>query len=707
MKAQPLTAARQHPHFSLAKSQLGVVESADLLGLGEIHPLKHHSVKQTEKTSSNPPACVLSMPPSHPSISTALKVGAAEVEKHVSPPPCSPRTAQSVTQPTKIQETAQDHARRINQEINNNEKKLSETEAIGYVPPHLRPPQRESADDTEDAYGNYIPPHLRRPRDVNGRARVSSPANTGWGGTGCQPMANRPHKVSVVLTPISQVAGKQTADIPYLIQAVKPAAMAMPSAHRGLMSVQVKQPTKVQQSAATAPHLLLTQDPSKPELKSTAASRLDSSRRKAVSPPPPPPIGGTKIKTAYFPLRPETPPPPPARRRGDVSSHGNQESRQESRSSFGRSNLRQDDDRGDFLILDHERTRKTRSYTHYRSKSGFAPHNPRLPFEFLHKIYGPNGATYAETLGERHDSSSMISPGFLSPPDNTNDRPSTHQGYIIPSNTERGYKMPKHEHIKGYNSRVALSSSSEAPTVEADDLIFNTWPQPPGRSANKRHRKSRSVILSGLSKMATWEQISRVCKETGKVENMEISKKDGMAMVTFVEASTAQHFYETTDARGILLVYIDEETNDTVNARIRIDMNPEIVAIEDSIHELVDTEGASRVLEIIGWTRDILESMVGGPHEGGIGYSDLLMRLASLYCPPERVQCVDWRQNEEGHMEVRFVYAGIKNAVRVCEELDKESALGSCKIIFGSDPLVPPRNPGRWFFGILTDCVSI
>lgn len=684
MKAQPLAAARQNLHFNLAKSQPGV-KSADLLGLDVLHPLKHHSVKQSEKNDlSNPSTRILRMSPSHPSISTTLKMGAA-VQKHVSPPPPPPpsQTARSVTQPTKIQETAQDHARRINQEINNNEKKLSETKAIGYVPPHLRPPQRESANDTQDAYGNYIPPHLRKPRGVNGRAHGSSPANMGWGGSGCQPMANRPHKVSVVLTPISQIAEGRAADIPSLAQAVKPTGMAMPPPRRGLMPVQVKQ-SKVQQSVTTASQILLVQDRSKSEPKSTAAGRLDSSGRKAVSPPPPPPIGGTKIKTAYFPLRPET--PPSARRRGDVSSHENQEGRQGSRSFFGRSKFGQDDDGGDFLILDHERTRKMRSYTHYRSKSSFAPHNPRLPFEFLHKIYGPNGETYAETLEERHDSSSVIGSGSLPVSGKTYGRPSTYQGYSIPSNVERGYKIPKHEHIKGYNSTVALSNSSEAPVVEADDLIFRTWPHPPDRSANKRHQKSRSVILSGFTKMATWEQISRVCKETGKVENMEISKKHRMAMVTFVEASTAQHFYGTTDARGILLVYIDEETNETMNARIYIDMNPEIIAIEERIRQLINTESASRVLEIIGWTRDILESMVGGPHEGGIGYSDLLMRLASLYCSPERVQCVDWRQNEEGHMEVRFVYAGIENAVRVREELIKESALESCKIIFGSDP---------------------
>lgn len=685
MKAQPLAAARQNLHFSLAKSQPGV-KSADLLGLDEFHPLKHSSVKQSEKNDvSNLSTRILRMPLSHPSISTALRVGAAEMEKRVSPPPSPPsplpRTTRGVAQPTEIQKTAQDHARRTNQGISSNEKKLSETKSIGYVPPHLRPPQREPANDTEDAYGNYIPPHLRKPKGVNGRARGSSPVNMGWGGSGCQPMANRPHKVSVVLTPISQIAERRTADIPFLAQVVKPVAMAMSTSHRGLMPVQDKQP-KVRQSATTASQILLVQDPSKSKAKSTAASRLGSTGRKAVSPPPPP-IGGTKIKTAYFPLRPET--PPSARRRGNVSSHENQEGRQGSRSSFGRSNHGQDDDGDDFLILDHERTRKTRSYTHYRSKSGFAPHNPRLPFEFLHKIYGPNGEIYEETLEEIFDPSSVIGPGSLSVSGKTYGRPSTYQGYIIPSNVERGYKIPKHEHIKGYNSSVALSSGSEAPAV-ADDLIFRTWPQPQDRSANKRHQKSRSVILSGFTEMATWEQISRVCKETGKVENMEISRKRGMAMVTFVEASTAQHFYETTDARGILLIYIDEETNETMNARIYIDMNPEIVTIEDSIRQLVDTEGASRVLEIIGWTRDILESMVGGPHEGGIGYSDLLMRLASLYCPPERVQCVDWRQNEEGHMEVRFVYAGIENAVRVREELIKESALESCKIIFGSDP---------------------
>lgn len=637
------------------------------------------------------------MCPSHPSISTALKIEVPKVEEHVPFPPFPPQRAQNVSYPIKNQESAEDRARRINQGINKNEKKLSEMKAIGYVPPHLRPPPRASA-DTEDAYGNYIPPHLRRPRGVDGRVRVLSLANKGWGGSGQEPIANRPHKVSVVLTPISQVVEKQTADIAPIIEVAVP---ILPSC-RAVTPVQVKQSMGARQSTMTTPFLLAAQNTPKPE--STVAARADLLRKKNISPPrqppPPPPVGGTKIKTAYFPLRPETPPLPSAHRSEDGSSHDRQEiysvndyndnhsshGRRDGRSSIGRSSIVRGNDGDDFLILDHERTRKMRSYTHYRAKPGFAPHNPRLPFEFLHRIYGQSGATYAETLGERLDSSSVIGPRSLPVPGKTYGRPSTPQGHIIPNNLASGYRIPKHEHLRGYNSTVALGSGSETSMMETGDLIFKTWPQPPDRTANKKHQQSRSVILSGFKKMVSWEQISRVCKETGKVENMEISNKCGMAMVTFVEASTAQNFYGTTDTRGILLVYVDEETNETVRTRIYIDMNPEIIATEDSIRQIIDTEGARRVLEIIGWTRDILESIVGGPHEGGIGYSDLLMRLASLYCRSQRVQCVDWRQNEAGHMEVRFVYAGIKDAIQARAGLGKESALGSCRVVYGSDP---------------------
>lgn len=689
MKAQPPVTARQS-----AKPQ-PIVESADLLGLAEIHftgPSQDQFVKRSEtsdKSSSSLSAHVLRIPPSLPSISTALAIGAPRTE-----PPASSRLSspsQNARSVIETQETPQDHARRINQEISNNEKKLSEMKAIGYVPPHLRPPPRASADGSEDAYGNYIPPHLRRPKGVGGKT------NTEWGGSGRGPVANGPYKVSVVLTPISQIAGKQTADIAPLIKVAQPATMVMSSSRRELTPVQVKQSTRIQQGAATAPSYLSVQDPFRTIPENTATDKPGSLGGKAVNSPPPP-IGGTKIKTAYFPLRPET--PPSARRNGDVSFHDHRDSyssrgrnsssafygRRDSRSSISRSKFIQDDGEGDFLILDHERSRKLRSYTHYRSKSGFAPHNPRLPFEFLHKIYGPGGATYAETLGERLDSSSVLGPRSLPIPGKTYGRPSMSRGSIIQSNQESSYRIPEHMHIRGYGGTMALGSGSETPTVETDGVIFKTWPQPPNRSADERHQKSRSVILSGFTKMPTWEQISRVCKETGKVEDMEISNKHGMAMVTFVEASTAQHFYETTDARGILLVYVDEETNETVRARIYIDMNPEIVVIGDRIRQLVDTEGASRVLEIVGWTRDILECMVGGLHEGGIGYSDLLMRLASLYCPSHRIQCVDWRQNEAGHMEVRFVYAGITDAVRARAELGKESALKICRVMFGSDP---------------------
>lgn len=691
MKAQLLATASQqsYPYLTSRKPQ-PIVGSADLLGLSEFSK-DHQSVKQSgrgDTSSSSSPARNFGMYPSHPSISTVLKIETPKTEEDVSFSLSPPQTARRISQPIENQETAQDRARRINQEINNNEKRLSEMGAIGYVPPHLRPPPRASADDTEDAYGNYIPPHLRRPRGVDGRVRVSSPANMGWGSSGQESVANRPHKVSVMLTPISQIVEKQTADITSTIGVVKPATMSTPPSHHALIPILNKKSM-----------LLSAQDP--PRSENTATNRLDPPRRKALSPsiPPPPPVSGTKIKTAYFPLRPETPPPQSAHRSEDGSSHDHQGDssndrndnhssygRQDSRSSVGRSSIGRGNGGGDFLMLDHERTRKMRSYTRYRAKPGFAPHNPRLPFEFLHKIYGQAGATYAETLGERLDSSSVIGPRSLPVPGKTYGRPFTPQGHVIPNNLASGYRIPKHEHIRGYNSTVALGGGSETSTMETGDLIFKTWPHPPDRTANEKHQQSRSVILSGFKKMVSWEQISRVCKDTGKVEDMEISNKRGMAMVTFVKASTAQHFYGTTDARGISLVYVDEETNETVRARIYIDMNPEIIAIEDSIRQIVDTKGASRVLEVIGWTRDILESMVGGSHEGGIGYSDLLMRLASLYCRPQRIQCVDWRQNEAGHMEVRFVYAGIKDAVRARVGLEKELALESCQVVYGSDP---------------------
>lgn len=702
VEVRPPVSAGQQSHLHRTHTMFRpVVKSADLLGLAEPHlpPRDNQPVKQGEKSdasSSNPPACVV-MRPSHPSISTSLKTGAPEIGKRVSSLPSTSQAAESVLQPIGRQETAQDHARRINQEISSNEKKLSDMGAIGYVPPHLRPAPRASVCDTEDAYGNYIPPHLRRPRGADGRVLVSNPANIGWGGSGGEPTAIKPHKVSVVLTPISRIAEKQTADVASFIEVAKPTTMAIPPRRHISTPAQVKGSMGSQQSATIVPHPLPAQDTLRSE--STTANRPEPPRRRAASPPPPPPVGGTKIRTAYFPLRPETPPLPPSQCSDEVPPYnyrrgGSSYARndiysscdpQDSRSSYYRDDGGGGGRGGRPLILDHEKARKMRSYTRYRAKPGFAPHNPRLPFEFLHKIYGQTGATYAETLGERLESSSVIGPRSLPVPGKTYSRPSTPQGHITPDNLERGYRVPKHDHTGGHHSAVALGSSSETPIVETD-LIFKAWPQPPNRTGNERQPKSRSVILSGFTETVSLEHVSRVCKATGKVEDMEISNKRGMAMVTFVKASTAKHFYETTDARGILLVYLDEETNETMRARIYIDMNPEAVAIEDSLRQAIETEGASRVLEVTGWDRDILEEIVGGPHEGGVGYSDLLMRLASLYCPSQRVQCVDWRQDGDGQMEVRFVYAGIKEAVEAHVGLGKEHALEGCQIAFGSDP---------------------
>lgn len=704
MKALPPAAAHplSHPHLTRIKSK-PAVETADLLGLEELHvdeSLKERrSAKQVTKSdtvSSNPPSGALWMHPSHPNILT-WETETQNMKKQVSPPNPPVQVSTSVPQPKK-QETAQDHAQRINRKIGENEKKLSEMNAVGYVPPHLRPAVHGSAIETEDAFGNYIPPHLRRPRIADGKLHTPNPEDNTWGQANQGSIPSRPHKVSMVLTPIGRASERYTADIAPLGEISKAVPKTIQPPRRALSLTQVQQPMRpelsIYQSNAAAPRAPPVWKPARNT--GSIENQSESLPRKTASPPPPP-VGGTKIRTAYFPLRPETPPLTPRTRADDSSSYGNQDeyssySRNGGHSSYGFNDSRptfgRNDARGGFLMLDHEKARKMKSYTHYRAKAGFAPHHPRLPFEFLHKIYGQSGATYTATLAERLDSSSVIGPRSMPVPGKTYGHPTTLHGHRIPNDLGNGYRIPKHEHISSYNSTAALSGgSATSERMEPTDLVFKAWPEPPKRAFNKKLQKSRSVILSRLPTDPTLDQISQVCKATGRIENIQVNRGRSMAMVTFVEASTAQRFYETTDSRGVTLIYTDEETNKVKRQQIYIDMNPEVVTIGKEILQVVETDNGSRVLEVIGWTRDILESLVGGWREGaGVGYSDLLMRLASLYCGAERVQCVNWRQNGEGQMEVRLVYAGIQDAMTVRASFEKEPALFECDIAYGSDP---------------------
>lgn len=682
------------------KSQANV-ETADLLGLGELSATKfskeNPSAKQAGKGDKGPssqPVQLLEMRPSHPSISTARKVETVNIAKGAPPPlPTPAATAfqipQAIPQPIMTRETAQDYAQRIDRGIAENEKKLSEMKAIGYVPPHLRPAVRKPIRDSEDIHGSYIPPHLRKPREIDGRARLLNPTKLEESSQAAA--LNKPQKVSVVVTPISRAPRNPIISAASVAKATQSTSTAMPPWCHDLTPTQTPKPVQNNPALDQDISTITRAQPAfeHPQHTNPKVSRQNLPSRRAASPPPP--VGGTKIRTAYFPLRPETPPPPSNNRNDGISSYGHQDGYSSYRSSYTPNDSRsfyQDGDRDNKFMLDHVATRKMKSYTRYRAKPGFAPHHPRLPFEFLHKIYGQSGATYTATLAERLHSSSVIGPRSLPVPGKTYGRPSTPQAYMIPDDLGQSYIIPEHENAGGYDSTSTSSSSSVTPTItETDDLVFTAWPQPQKRVFNEQNQKARSVILSGLPKIPTLQHVSRACTGSGRIEEIQINKKRRMAMVTFVESLTARHFFENTNPRGISLVYNDEETNEVMRQRIYVDMNPEVVAIERVISQVVEAKNGSRVLEVIGWTREILEALVGGLYEGaGVGYSDLLMRLASRYCSEEKVDRIDWRQDEEGQMVVTLMYAGIRDAMTVRDGLEKEPAFRECDIVFVDDP---------------------
>lgn len=700
MSTQTTQATCPPPAINLTRINLHpIVETGDLLGLGDLHlaetPKEVAVNKQPVRSnaeSSMQSGTAMAIHPSKRSISTAWGVNKqASTNTSYSPP----RRVKD-SPPFREQETLQDRNRRIQEQVVANEKRLTQQNTPGYVPPHLRPVLPEAVDTVE----SYLPPHLRKPTG-NGR-RIPDSSNNAWphSQSGNEAVPSKPSKVSVMLTPISRVPDKPFVGKVPLIEPAKSMALTMPP-HRRVLSP-AQQPALrnlvISKNPATAPHPISSRELLRHA--NSVSDRPDPRRRVAVSnPPPPPPIGGTNIRTAYFPLPPPSPPPTraPSQSQGkDNSSYNHQDGSPSyahndegppyngGHSSYGRS-----DDGGQFLLLDHQRARKLRSYTRYRSKAGFAPHHPRLPFEFLHTMSGVSGVTYGSTIAGRLDSVSSIGAGSVRGPGKTYGRPSGPTGHMFGNDWGNGYRIPEHEHIGGYNSNAVLDESEDE-EVQVDDLVFKAWPQPPTRNTNRRVQKPRSVVLSGLPRYQTLEQISRVCSNTGKIERIKMSKRRGMALVLFVDAYTAERFYETTDSRGITLVLHDDETNRIVRPQIFVEMNPEIFPMEDQICHIIDTVDGSRVLRVVGWDRDGLESMVGYKDEEGVSYDELLMRLASRYFDPQegprRVESVVWLQNGYGHLEATFIFAGIHDAMTVRDGMQMEQELEACNIDFGTDP---------------------
>ncbi|RPB09174.1 hypothetical protein P167DRAFT_594678 [Morchella conica CCBAS932] len=235
--------------------------------------------------------------------------------------------------------------------------------------------------------------------------------------------------------------------------------------------------------------------------------------------------------------------------------------------------------------------------------------------------------------------------------------------------SEEGHEEhEKYEEEEARHKQEDLNEKKDAP--KSNITPVKSVEQPLEIVADESEQNLRSIFLIGLPHNMTLKQISKICSGSGVIESIQICRENGIALVNFVVALVAKQFYEVTKAKGVTLVFLDENKN-TVKKQIIVKMDIQGTLVPQEVLDAIETLNASRVLDILGWDRKSLENSVGLDREREADLTDLLLRLTSQYVSryldthhgEPKVQDVSWEVNKYGYLQATLIFAGIQDAM--------------------------------------------
>ncbi|KAH0606166.1 uncharacterized protein H6S33_003827 [Morchella sextelata] len=640
----------------------------------------------------------------------------------------------------------------IEQTLAKDEEQILENRPAIYIPPHLRPVIPRAANETENKPKTWIPPHLRKPEV----AKSVGPHSKGSNSVGpLARSSNVPFVATLSNDPVVLKLAHQTFSQDHHggvnleepdKQLIKPVSQQTEAVREGSENqIEIRSSDVRSQK----PFLLINSEKDKSVSPTSSPKTCSANEPSPAHSLPPFPLSqipkysrqeGIQFtnQTNNHPHgQPRTQsygqhrtvlygqPRTPSCGQPRTLSHGQLQSPQNSRrdgtstlncsnSSPKNSQPFRSHNSGQFM-LNHQEIRKRKSYTQYLTKSRHIPPNPCLPFEPVHRfyqgdteIYGKCSSIKSTELNEDYKNvAALIAIG---------DRESKRTEFAIPSHEEIWRHMELvtlqsrqnrsnsdegneegHEEHEEYEEKEARHEQ-EDPQVEEDAPKSNITPvksveQPSEIVADESERNLRSIFLIGLPHNMTLKQISKICSGSGLIESIQISRENGIALVNFVVALVAKQFYEATKAKGVTLVFLDENKN-TVKKQIIVKMDIQGTLVPQEVLDAIETLNASRVLDILGWDRKSLENSVGLDGECEAGLTDLLLRLTSQYVSryldthhgEPKVQDVSWEVNQYGYLQATLIFAGIQDAMIVHRYMEEDHRLDGCFISFGKDP---------------------
>lgn len=234
-----------------------------------------------------------------------------------------------------------------------------------------------------------------------------------------------------------------------------------------------------------------------------------------------------------------------------------------------------------------------------------------------------------------------------------------------------GFKIPTNPHTAGYN--IAAVVKDPRAKIDVQGLKFSAWPQPVNRG-DQPIQEPRAVIITKFPVAPTFAIVSRVCRNTGKIEDITIDEVRKKARVTFIDAQVAHNFYISA-LKGLEHITAGQTTLLYVSMDYPVDMLP----------YMVHDRKATRMVHFENWDKRDVECVVGLDYSGD-NLVSLLTRLADKYMPGGHVEEVTVEEQGWEYFNGTILFAGILNAIAAFDALSTETQFKGCRVAFGKDP---------------------
>lgn len=254
---------------------------------------------------------------------------------------------------------------------------------------------------------------------------------------------------------------------------------------------------------------------------------------------------------------------------------------------------------------------------------------------------------------------------------------------VLPAVVELGSDIVGHDRVRDGDQRAVVDdhenldiNGNRAVPAEANLWLYRQY-----------ILKTKRAVIIDLKHEPTFSEISRVCKNTGKLEKVEICKTNNYAKVWFLEEEGAARLMELARSQ-ITYPVADSNYERAKSTLIDVKYNWPIENLDPRVLERIRVDDATRCIVIRGLIGKEIQKLLNIAEDEKRHIRVEMWDFAKYLMGTDAVGDIESVQigYVGGYWEITIIYTDILVAIHAVDVIKSEAEFKKCTIWYGADP---------------------